>query len=146
MLGDIALQPRLLISQLRPLKLHTFILQYDDRNDCLYLFNRGIQGLVQRNIQDLYKSYTAPRDNGDSCLLSFEDRANQECVGITALRTVNLTQLGSVAITDDQSWMFSRHCTGGKLSFGMANKLTDGGNGSVDTDQRSVRTICTLSN
>jgi hypothetical protein len=54
------------------------------------------------------------------------------CVGITALRTVNPAQLGSVAITDNQSWVFSRHCTGGKLSLRMANKLTDGGNGSVD--------------
>jgi len=60
-------------------------------------------------------------------------------VGITALRTVNLTQLSSVAITDDQSWMFSRHCAGGKLSFRMANKLTDGGNGNVDKYGPTVR-------
>jgi hypothetical protein len=43
-------------------------------------------------------------------------------VGITASRTVNPAQLGSVAITDNQSWVFSRHCTGGKVSLRMANK------------------------
>ena len=53
-------------------------------------------------------------------------------VGITASRTVNPVQLGSVAITDNQSWVFSRHCTGGKVVLRMANKLTDGGNGRVD--------------
>jgi len=53
-------------------------------------------------------------------------------VGITASRTANPAQLGSVAITDNRSWMFSRHCTGGKIVLRMANKLTDGGNGRVD--------------
>jgi len=43
-------------------------------------------------------------------------------VGITASRTVNPAQLGSVAITDNQSWVFSRHCTGGKVSLRMANR------------------------
>jgi len=57
---------------------------------------------------------------------------NGACVGIRASRTVNPVQLGSVAITDNQSWVFSRHCTGGKVVLRMANKLTGGGNGRID--------------
>ena len=52
---------------------------------------------------------------GLCCISLGVPRALLPFVGITALRTVNPSQLGSVAITDNQSWVFSRHCTGGKV-------------------------------